>query len=55
VAVIALKEGPRLVSNVMGCAPEDVYIDLPVRVHFEDVREFTLPRFEPVEPRREAL
>lgn len=47
VALIELAEGPRLISNVVGCAPEEVRIEMPVRVRFEDVAEFTLPRFEP--------
>jgi len=54
VAVIELREGPRLVSNVIGCAPEDVHIGLPVRVRFENVGDFTLPRFEPSESGKEA-
>lgn len=47
VALIELREGPRLISNVVGCAPEEVRIDMPVRVHFDDVGAMTLPRFEP--------
>jgi uncharacterized OB-fold protein len=48
VALVELEEGPRLISNVVGCAPEELRIDMPVRVRFEDAGEFTLPRFEPV-------
>jgi hypothetical protein len=47
VALIALDEGPRLISNVVGCAPEAVRVDMPVRVCFDEVGDFTLPRFEP--------
>ena len=47
VALVELDEGPRLISNVVGCAPEDVVIDMPVQVHFEQVDEFGIPRFEP--------
>jgi len=47
VALVELEEGPRLISNVVGCAPEEVEVDMPVRVRFDDVGEFTLPRFEP--------
>jgi uncharacterized OB-fold protein len=47
VALVELEEGARLVSNVVGCAPEEVLVDMPVRVRFDDVGEFTLPRFEP--------
>jgi uncharacterized OB-fold protein len=47
VALIELCEGPRLISNIVGCAPEEVRVGMPVRVRFDDVGEFTLPRFEP--------
>ncbi len=47
VALVELVEGPRLISNLVGCAPEEVRVDMPVLVHFEDVGEFTLPRFRP--------
>jgi uncharacterized OB-fold protein len=47
VALIELREGPRLISNVVGCASEEVYVGMPVRVRFDDLGEFTLPRFEP--------
>ncbi len=49
VALVELEEGPRLVSNVVGCMPEDVRIDMPLRVRFEASGEFVLPRFEPAE------
>ena len=48
VALVELDEGPRLISNIVGCAPEDVAIDMPVLVRFDDVGDFTLPRFAPV-------
>jgi hypothetical protein len=35
VALIALAEGPTLMSNVVGCAPEAVRIGAPVRVRFD--------------------
>ena len=47
VALVALDEGPRLVSNVVGCAPEAVEIGLRVRVRFEPAGDFVLPLFEP--------
>ena len=49
VALVELDEGPRLISNIVGCAPEDVAIDMPVAVCFEDAGDFTLPRFTPVD------
>jgi uncharacterized OB-fold protein len=53
VALIELDEGPRLVSNVVGCEPEAVEIDMPVRVRFESAGDFLLPRFEPQRGRNE--
>jgi uncharacterized OB-fold protein len=48
VAVIELEEGPRMMSNVIGLDPDDVYIGMPVEVQFEDVNEeFSLPKFRP--------
>jgi hypothetical protein len=47
-AVVELEEGPRLMTNVVGCAPDAVRIGMPVVVAFEDVTtEFTLPKFRP--------
>ena len=46
-ASIELEEGPRMLSNVTGCKPEDVKIGMPVEVYFEDVADkFTLPKFK---------
>ncbi|HEY1394047.1 MAG TPA: OB-fold domain-containing protein, partial [Methylibium sp.] len=55
VAIVELAEqaGLRLVTNVVGCAPEDVCIDMPVRVRFEPHEEVWLPLFEP-DPREGA-
>jgi hypothetical protein len=48
-AIVETEEGPRLLSNVIGCSPEDVHIDMPVEVVFEDVtKEFSLPKFKPL-------
>lgn len=47
VALIELVEGPRLVSNVVGCSPEEVEIGMPVEVLFEAEDGFMLPRFRP--------
>lgn len=46
VALIDLKEGPRMLSNIVTDDPATVRIGLPVRVHFEDVsEEISLPKF----------
>lgn len=48
VAVIELDEGPRMLSNVTGCKPEEVRCDMPVEVVFEDItEEMTVPKFQP--------
>ena len=47
VAVVELKEGPRLLTNVVGIANDQISIGMPVRVIYEDVTdEFTLAKFE---------
>ena len=47
-AIIELEEGPRFLSNIVGCDPEDVHCDMPVEVTWEDVDEnFSLPKFKP--------
>jgi uncharacterized protein len=50
VAIIALDEGPRMLSNITGCKVNDISIDMPVMVSFEDVGDnFALPKFKPVD------
>jgi hypothetical protein len=48
-AVVELAEGPRLMTNVVECAPDAVRIGMAVEVVFDDVTpEVTLPTFRPV-------
>ena len=48
VAVIELDEGTRIVSNVVGCEPDDVRIGMRVRLSIENVDdELKLPLFRP--------
>ena len=48
IAVIDLDEGVRVMSNLVGCDPEDVSVGMAVRVLFEEAsEEMTLYRFEP--------
>ncbi len=42
------QEGLRLTTNVVGCAPEDVHIGMPVQVAFEQRDDVWFPLFEPV-------
>jgi uncharacterized OB-fold protein len=50
-AYVDLAEGVRILSNVVGCTPEEVKIGLPVRVEFteptEPAGEIAIPRFRP--------
>jgi uncharacterized OB-fold protein len=49
VAIVALDEGPHLLTNIIDCNPEDVACDMPVMVIWEDVTdEVTLPKFKPL-------
>lgn len=45
VAAIELAEGPRLISNVVGSAPEDIRVGMPVRLDFIEVGGTLLPVF----------
>lgn len=50
-AIIQLDEGPRMNSNVTGIPFEQVKVDMPVEVYFEQVSEdIWLPKFRPVSP-----
>jgi uncharacterized OB-fold protein len=50
VAIVELPEqdGLRLTTNIVGCAPEEVRIGMPVHVTFEQVDDVFLPLFRPV-------
>ena len=48
VVMVDLAEGPRMLSHMTGCEPEDMKIGMPVNVVFEDVTlEVTLYKFRP--------
>jgi len=48
-AVVELAEGPRMMTNIVGCVPDAVRIGTAVEVVFEDVTpEITLAKFRPV-------
>jgi len=48
VALVELAEGVRMPSNIVGCAPEAVVADMPLKVTFRQVSdEVVLPLFEP--------
>jgi hypothetical protein len=49
VAYVELDEGPRVLTNIVGCPPEEVRIGQTVRVVFDDTGAgCALYRFEPV-------
>ncbi|MCU1450651.1 MAG: hypothetical protein JWP02_2821 [Acidimicrobiales bacterium] len=51
VAVVELAEGTRLVSNVIGASPEDLYVGMPLELDFVPVEpDMTLPQFVPAGP-----
>ena len=50
IAIIELEEGPRMLTNIVGCAqtPEALALDMPLEVVFEAVSDdITLPLFRP--------
>ena len=47
-AYVELEEGVRVLTNIVGCAPDQVQIGMLVEVTFDDVTpEVTLPKFKP--------
>lgn len=55
VAIVELEEGPRMMSNILGCpqTPEALVLDMPLEVTFEKLTdEITLPQFKPAEAAR---
>ena len=50
IGLIELEEGTRLISNLIGVDPRDVYVGMPVEVEFVRVDdELVLPQFRPSE------
>ena len=50
IAVVELAEGPRMMTNIVGCpqTPEALQLDMPLQVLFRaESDEITLPFFEP--------
>ncbi|HZP44057.1 MAG TPA: OB-fold domain-containing protein [Candidatus Binataceae bacterium] len=46
-AIVELEEGVRMVTWIVGLKPEELQLDMPVKVVFDDVTpEVTLPKFE---------
>jgi uncharacterized OB-fold protein len=56
VALVTLDEGPTMMTNIVGCAPDQVEIGMPVEVTFEDwTEEISIPKFRPAQARSEPL
>jgi uncharacterized OB-fold protein len=47
VALIELKEGVRMISNLQGVEQGDIALGMPVEVFYADVNGATLPQFRP--------
>ena len=53
IAYVELEEGPRVLTNIVGCAVEDVHVDMAVKVTFDPVVDeagrdtMAMFRFEP--------
>jgi uncharacterized OB-fold protein len=48
VAVVALQEGPLMLTNIVGCDPTSVRVGMPVKVGFEPIDdEIALYQFQP--------
>jgi len=52
IAVVQLAEGPRMMANLTGVpnTPEDLELDMPLRVTFERRGAVSLPQFAPAGP-----
>ena len=47
-AMVQLDEGPRMISNLVDCRPEDAQVDMRVTAVFDDVTpDWTLVKFKP--------
>lgn len=47
IALVDLDEGVRMMTNIIGCDPRQVYVGMDVQVHFEPRGAVTLPMFRP--------
>lgn len=47
VTIVELEEGPRLPTNIVGIADEEIRVDMPVVVDFERHEDVALPKFRP--------
>lgn len=54
IAIVQLREGPRMLTNIVGIAatPEALELDMPLQVRFESRGEFAVPVFAPASESR---
>lgn len=52
IAVVELAEGPRMMTNLIGVpnTPEDLVLDMPLLVTFEQRGDVSIPLFRPAQP-----
>lgn len=52
IAVVELQEGPRMMTNIVGCeqTPEALTLDMPLRAVFRERGAVTVPLFAPAGP-----
>ncbi len=50
VALVDLDEGARMITNIVGCDPGEVYCEMAVEIVWDDVNEtFSIPKFRPLQ------
>lgn len=55
IALVDLAEGPRMMTNVLGCPPDDVTVGMAVQIAWDELSDGrNLPVFEPVATGAEA-
>ncbi len=49
IAIVELEEGPRMATNIVGIpnTPEDLVLDMPLQVCFEEQGAMKIPKFKP--------
>jgi len=51
-AVVELEEGPRVMTNLVDCSPEELHVDMALEVAYRDLTpDITAPVFRPLQSR----
>ena len=48
IAFVDLQEGVRMMTNIVGCDPTEVYVGMPVQATWERVEVLAITKFRPV-------